>query len=104
MGFSPCPKPGYFILTLGHAQVPGVPSQEQGENPAPSLPCSGMHGVAGKTSLCALHMGQQLSREASEAASDFQNHSSSHSPRAVSSHPSLHKHFPSTPGEEQGCN
>lgn len=35
---SPFPDPGYFILTLGHARAPGVPSQEQGANPALSPP------------------------------------------------------------------
>lgn len=32
------PEPGYFILTLGHARALGVPSQEQGANPALSPP------------------------------------------------------------------
>lgn len=46
-------------------------------------------------------MGQLLSREASVAASDFQNHSRSSPPRAVSSHPSPHKRFPSTLGKSR---
>lgn len=48
-----------------------------------------------------LHVGQLWSREASETASDCPNHSRSCLPRAVSSHPSPHKHFPSTPGKSR---
>lgn len=101
--FSPFPS---HILPSTR-QHPSDAGRDQPKNPTSPLPCSSCSAPRQELTLprsSAAPLGQLLSGETSEAASDFQKHSRTGPPGPYPHTPIPYKSFPSPPREEQGCN